>query len=205
MRGKLATAAVVAAIALSGCSIGPVDKSGLQDLTDEATSMNISETSADAVEGLEGAVEDAQDVMDDEDATREEVDEAEKGLQAAIDAAESSKSVDEFVVTGASAGPANEYGYFEMTITVRNETDDRREFLGVDIAELDASGNIINSYMSYNKNYQPTVVDPGQELSIDLTCSASDGIAGVRCTEYEYAYYDSSIYGTLSEPFVAMF
>ncbi|OUN47351.1 hypothetical protein B5G20_05130 [Collinsella sp. An7] len=193
------------AIVLSGCSTAPVDKTELQDLYDEAASMNIAYSSSESIEELEDAAGDASDLLDDEDATQDEVTEASQRLEDAIERAESDTSVDEFTVVDATMGQDDGYGYAEMSITVKNNTDDDKELTGVDVAELDADGNIINSYMSYNKNYQPTVLEPGQTMDINLTCATSDGIAGVRCTKYEYSYYGSPIIGELSEPFIKMF
>lgn len=79
-----------------------------------------------------------------------------------------------------------EYGYFEVAVNIKNISDEPITLTGVSIDELNASGNVIDSYMSYNKNAVDIYLEPGQTGSINLTESDSDGIAGIRVIEYEY-------------------
>ena len=96
--------------------------------------------------------------------------------------------------------------YWEMEVTVQNNTNEPKNFLGFQIDELDSNQNILNSYMSYNKNSCPTIVDPGQQFTIKLTEKGSDGIAGMQSN---YCVWGDSISsGTkcgYSEKFKAMF
>ena len=115
------------------------------------------------------------------------------------------KHVDEFTMVDAHIEPDDGYGYFDMVITARNETDEPKKLLGIAVSELDSKGNIINSYYSYNKNSAEAVVEPGQEASIPLTCSEEDGIAGVQCAEYEYGEFENPTKGKFSKIFKKMF
>lgn len=230
MRKPLLVAALVGTIALAGCSSASlsqgttdetrqegaqesvseddaVDKSGLEEAVSDAESVTLDSLSASTYSNLSNAYNDAKALIEDDGAKQFEVDSAQRALLSALDRAkqESESRTDEFTIVEAHAEPVDSYGYFDMVITVRNNTDEAKEFQGVDIAELDSSGNIINSYMSYNKNAVDTVVDPGQQLSISLTCSADDGIAGVRCTKYEYGPFGSQTEGKFSETFTQMF
>lgn len=188
-----------------------VDTSGLEDAIAEAQSVTLDGLSASTYSKLSTAYDDAVSVLDDDEAKQSEVNSAQRALLSALDSAknESSARTDEFTIVDAYVDKSNanelSYGFYEMVIVVQNNTDETLEFQGVDIAELDASGNIINSYMSYNKNAVDTMVDPGQQLSLSLTCALEDGIAGVRCTKYEYGPFGSSTTGVLSETFTKMF
>lgn len=229
MRRQVVAAALVGTLALVGCTSQPaettdettqqtsetsetteVDKSGLEEVLEEVESTTLEGLTLDTGVSLSEAHDEAVAVMGDDEANQAEVDSAERALISAFDRATreseeyASSSVDEFTVVDAYAEPVNSYGFFDMVIVVQNNTDSAKEFQGVDIAELDADGNIISSYMSYNKNAVDTVVDPGQQLSLRLTCSADDGIAGVRVTRYEYGPSIGSG-GELSETFTKMF
>lgn len=228
MKRQVIAAALVGTLALVGCTSQPaetaddtpvveeeakaeeVDKSRLRETLDEVESTTLEGLSLNTGTKLSDAYDEAVAVMDDDEAKQAEVDSAQRALISAFDSASceseayTSASVDEFTVVDAYAEPVNSYGFFEMVIVVQNNTDAAKEFQGVDIAELDANGNIINSYMSYNKNAVDTMVDPGQQLSLRLTCSADDGIAGVRVTRYEYGSSIGSG-GELSETFTKMF
>lgn len=229
MKKRVIAAALVGTLALAGCTSHPaetadettqqtseaaeskeVDKSGLEEIINEVESTTLEDLTLAAGTSLSSAHDEAVTVMSDDEANQAEVDSAERALISAFDRASReseeymSASVDEFTVVDAYAEPVNSYGYFDMVIVVQNNTDSAKEFQGVDIAELDANGNIINSYMSYNKNAVDTMVDPGQQLSLRLTCSADDGIAGVRVTRYEYGPSIGSG-GELSETFTKMF
>lgn len=112
--------------------------------------------------------------------------------------------VDEFLITNCSAEPVDSYGYYDVDFTVKNNSDSAKNFLGFEVQELDADGNILSSYMSYNKNYAPALVQPGQEYHITLTEAAEDGIAGFRSTKYEWGESPSDpVEGTFSTPFEA--
>lgn len=228
MRRQVIAAALVGTLALVGCNTQPaettdetpvveeeaeseeVDKSGLKETLDEVESTTLEGLSLNAGTKLSDAYDEAVAIMNDDEAKQAEVDSAQRALISAFDSASreseayTSASVDEFTVVDAYVDPVNSYGFFDMVIVVQNNTDSAKEFQGVDIAELDANGNIINSYMSYNKNAVDTVVDPGQQLSLRLTCSADDGITGVRVTRYEYGPSIGSG-GELSETFTKMF
>lgn len=187
---------------------GPeTDRSGLEDAISDAESVTLGGLSADVYSALSDAYDKAISVLENEDADQYEIDSAERSLISALDSAkrESESHTDEFTVVDAYAEPVNSYGFFDMVIVVQNNTDSAKEFQGVDIAELDANGNIVNSYMSYNKNAVDTVVEPGQQLSLHLTCAAEDGIAGVRITRYEYGPSIGQTGGALSETFTKMF
>lgn len=228
MRKEIIAAALVGTLAIVGCTSQPadaadeapvaeeeaeneeVDKSGLKETLGKVESATLEGLSLATGTKLSDAYDEAVAIMDDDEANQAKVDSAQRALMSAFDSAMreseayTSASVDEFTVVDAYAEPVNSYGFFDMVIVVQNNTDSAKEFQGVDIAELDADGNIINSYMSYNKNAVDTVVDPGQQLSLRLTCSADDGIAGVRVTRYEYGPSIGSG-GDLSETFTKMF
>ena len=228
MRRQVIAAALVGTLALVGCNSQPaetadetpaveeeaeskeVDKSALKEILDEVESTTLEGLTLATGTSLSNAHDEAVAVMGDDTANQAEVDGAVRALISAFDRASresesyAAASVDEFTVVDAYAEPVNSYGFFDMVIVVQNNTDAAKEFQGVDIAELDANGNIINSYMSYNKNAVDTMVDPGQQLSLRLTCSADDGIAGVRVTRYEYGPSIGSG-GELSETFTKMF
>lgn len=229
MRRQLVAAALVGTLALVGCTSQPadtadetpqqtsgasetteVDKSGLEEVLEEVESTTLEGLTLDTGTSLSEAHDEAVAVMGDDEANQAEVDSAERALISAFDRATreseeyASSSVDEFTIADAYAEPVNSYGFFDMVIVVQNNTDSVKEFQGVDIAELDADGNIINSYMSYNKNAVDVMVEPGQQFSLRLTCSADDGIAGVRVTRYEYGP-SIGTGGELSEAFTKMF
>lgn len=185
-----------------------VDKSGLEEAVDEAESVTIDKLSSSTYEKLSNAYDEAKAVLEDDDAKQYEVDAKQRALLSALDSAEaeSESHTDEFTIVDAYLdNSALSYGYFDIVLVVQNNTDETLEFQGVDVAELDADGNILDSYMSYNKNAVDTMVDPGQQLSVQLTCSVDDGIAGVRCTEYEYGLFSSLTTGVFSETFTKMF
>lgn len=113
---------------------------------------------------------------------------------------------DVFTIVSAQRGRDLGYGYWELDVTVRNNSDEAKNFLGFHIDELDASGNIINSYMSYNKNSMPTVVEPGQTLTITLTEAEEDGIAGMQSRYCEWGEdISTAVESEYSEPFKTMF
>lgn len=206
----LRPAAVGAALVLSlaACGAEPTDFSELESLLYRTSILNVAGYTEESVANLQSVYDEAYYLADDEEATQEQVDKAVADLQQAIDGLEEPEvTTDEFTIVEAHAEPVNEYGYFEMIVTVVNNTDSEKNFLGVDIQELDANGNIINSYMSYNKNAVDTIVQPGQQLSIPLTCAASDGIAGVSSNGYEYGDFFSgnTTSGKFSAPFKQMF
>jgi len=114
--------------------------------------------------------------------------------------------VDEFTITDVTKGEANSYGYYDLDVTVQNNTDEAKNFLGFSVNELDANGNILKSYMSYNKNAAYTVVEPGQQYHIKLTEAVADGIAGFQSRGYEYGdSINSSTKGSFSTPCKVMF
>lgn len=116
--------------------------------------------------------------------------------------------VDEFAVVEAHAEQSEidkQYGYFELVITAKNNTDQPLRLQGIKLSELDAGGNIINSYSSENKNAVDALVEPGQQISIPLTCREEDDIAGIQCTGYTYKTSDETIEGSFSEIFKQMF
>lgn len=113
---------------------------------------------------------------------------------------------DVFSIVSAQRGRSLGYGYWELDVTVRNNSDEAKNFLGFHIDELDASGNIINSYMSYNKNASYTVVEPNQTYTITLTEAEDDGIAGMQSRYCEWGNdLSTAVKSEYSEPFKTMF
>ena len=112
---------------------------------------------------------------------------------------------DVFTIVNVNRGNNDEYGYWEMSVTVKNNSDQAEQFLGFHIDELDNNGNIIASYMSYNKNASYTVVEPGQEYTIDLTESIDDGVCGMQSRYCEYGEEDDPTRSDYSTPFKQMF
>jgi hypothetical protein len=104
---------------------------------------------------------------------------------------------DVFTIVSATHAKDLGYGYWEMHVTVQNNSDSAKNFLGFQIDELDADGNIIKSYMSYNKNAAYAVVEPGQTYTIPLTEAVADGIAGMQSRYCEWG--DSPSSATKSE------
>lgn len=104
---------------------------------------------------------------------------------------------DVFTIVSATKSNSLGYGFWELKVTVKNNTDTAKQFLGFQIDELDASGNIIDSYMSYNKNASYAVVEPGQQYTISLTEAEEDGIAGMQSRYCEWG--DDSSDSTKSE------
>ena len=124
--------------------------------------------------------------------------------------AESSNSsnnhIDDFTIVNVVRGEDNSYGYWDLEVTVQNNTDEEKNFLGFQIDELDANGNIINSYMSYNKNASETIVEPGQQYTIKLTEKTDDGIAGMQSRYCEWGEFKGNrIKCEYSEKFKVMF
>lgn len=97
--------------------------------------------------------------------------------------------VDDFTIVNVEREEDNGYGYWEMKVTVQNNTDEEKNFLGFQIDELNADGNIINSYMSYNKNASDAIVEPGQQYTISLTEKSDDGIAGMQSRYCEWGEF----------------
>lgn len=116
------------------------------------------------------------------------------------------KPKDVFTIVSAAHAKDLGYGFWRMDVTVQNNSDSAKKFLGFQIDELDAEGNIINSYMSYNKNASYSVVEPGQKFTIQLTEADSDNIAGMQSRYCVWG--DSPASGTQSDystPFKQMF
>ena len=113
---------------------------------------------------------------------------------------------DDFTIVNVVRGEDNSYGYWDLEVTVQNNTDEEKNFLGFQIDELDADGNIINSYMSYNKNACETIVEPGQQYTIKLTEKTDDGIAGMQSRYCEWGEFKGDrIKCEYSEKFKVMF
>lgn len=112
---------------------------------------------------------------------------------------------DIFTISGVERGADDDYGYWEMYVTVVNNSKEPQQFLGFHIDELDAAGNIIDSYMSYNKNAAYTVVEPGQSYTIDLTEAVDDNIAGMQSRYCEYGDEDDPMHSDYSTPYKQMF
>ena len=113
---------------------------------------------------------------------------------------------DVFTIVSAEKTGELGYGYWELGVTVRNNSDEPKNFLGFQIDELDAGGNIINSYMSYNKNSMPTIVEPGQQLTIPLTEAHDDNIAGMQSRYCEWGDdFSTATKCEYSQPFKVMF
>lgn len=113
---------------------------------------------------------------------------------------------DVFTIANAQKTKELGYGFWELGVTVQNNSDAAKNFLGFQIDELDAEGNIINSYMSYNKNSMPTVVEPGQQLTIPLTEAYEDNIAGIQSRYCEWGDdISTATRSDYSQPFKVMF
>lgn len=113
---------------------------------------------------------------------------------------------DAFTIVGAKRTKTLGQDFWELGVTVRNNTDEPKQFLGFRMDELDAEGNIIDSYMSYQKNSMPTVVEPGQTLTIPLTMANEDGVAGMQSRYCEWGEDRSSaVKSEYSETFRTMF
>ena len=113
---------------------------------------------------------------------------------------------DVFTIVSAEKTKELGYGYWELGVTVRNNSDEPKNFLGFQIDELDTDGNIINSYMSYNKNSMPTIVEPGQQLTISLTEAHDDNIAGMQSRYCEWGEdFTTATQSEYSQPFKTMF
>ena len=125
--------------------------------------------------------------------------------QTATKAKKDNNPKDVFTIVGVERGEDDEYGYWEMNVTVKNNSNEAQNFLGFQVDELDADGNIINSYMSYNKNASYTVVEPGQSYTIDLTEAVKDNIAGMQSRYCEYGEEDDPIRSDYSTPYKQMF
>lgn len=112
------------------------------------------------------------------------------------------KSSGEFSMVGIEATPLTQ-GYYEVSFTLRNDSDETLDLAGFDVLELDADGNILDSYKSYNKNAVDIPVEPGQEASIPLTFSEDDNISGFKSTKYYTKSDSGKEEGTFNEPFQA--
>lgn len=133
-------------------------------------------------------------------------DEYQPFLETAMKQDRKGEHIDEFTIVNVNRGADDESGYWEMEVTVRNNTDETKTFLGFQVIELDADGNIIDSYMSYNKNYMPVPVEPGQELTISLTEHSGDGMVGFKSTMYVWSNENGvEVEGTFSEPYTTTF
>lgn len=108
---------------------------------------------------------------------------------------------DEFIVVDCEVEELSQ-GFYDVIVTVENNTDETKSFYGVSITDLDKDGNIIDSYMSYNKNAIEEDLKPGQELSISLTYSEDDEVDSIKCDSYEYIDGDTLVQGVISEPFI---
>ena len=51
---------------------------------------------------------------------------------------------------------------------------------GFDVELLDANGDILDSYMSYNQNAVEANVLPGQTLSVELSTDNASEVAGIQ-------------------------
>lgn len=128
-----------------------------------------------------------------------------EGAQESEEAGGNAEPKDVFTISSVERGADDEYGYWEMYVTVVNNSKEAQQFLGFHIDELDAGGNIIDSYMSYNKNAAYTVVEPGQSYTIDLTEAIDDNIAGMQSRYCEYGDEDDPTRSDYSAPYKQMF
>lgn len=112
---------------------------------------------------------------------------------------------DVFTISGVERGEDDDYGYWEMYVTVVNNSKEPQQFLGFQIDELDMNGNIIDSYMSYNKNAAYTTVEPGQSYTIDLTEAVDDNVVGMQSRYCEYGDEDDPTRSDYSTPYKQMF
>ena len=116
------------------------------------------------------------------------------------------KPKDVFTIVSAKHAADLGCGFWRMDVTVQNNSDEAKKFLGFQIDELDAEGNIIDSYMSYNKNASYAVVKPGQKYTIELTEANEDNIAGMQSSYCEWGDdLSSSTESYYSKPFKQMF
>ena len=113
---------------------------------------------------------------------------------------------DVFTIVSATRAKELGYGFWQMDVTVKNNSNEAKQFLGFQIDELNADGNIISSYMSYNKNANYAVVEPGQTYTIELTEAIEDNIAGMQSRYCEWGDSPSTaIKSEYSTPFKQMF
>ncbi|WP_350453833.1 hypothetical protein, partial [Slackia heliotrinireducens] len=120
--------------------------------------------------------------------------------------ASANNHTDDFTIVNVVRGEDDGYGYWDLEVTVQNNTDEEKNFLGFQIDELDANGNILNSYMSYNKNACETIVEPGQQFTIALTEETDDGIAGMQSRYCEWGDFSGEVVECeYSEKFKVMF
>lgn len=109
----------------------------------------------------------------------------------------------DFTIVDITAVTTDDTEYFDVEVTVQNNTDEAKNFLGFEMVELDADGNITDSYMSYNKNSCETVVEPGQQFTITLGEPTS--VAGMQSSYCEWGEFSSPVKCEFAEPYKVMF
>ena len=113
---------------------------------------------------------------------------------------------DVFIIASAVRAKESSYGFWQMDVTVKNNSDGPKQFPGFQIDELDANGKIISSYMSYNKNASYAVVESEQTCTIELTEAIEDNIAGMQSHYREWGDSPATaIKSEYSTPFKQMF
>lgn len=84
------------------------------------------------------------------------------------------------IVTQTVSGPEN--GFWHTVFTVKNNTEEPINTVSLVINELDTSGNIIGTIYPQD----PSLVQPGQTISLKGFHKNTNGIASVRATEVIY-------------------
>lgn len=78
------------------------------------------------------------------------------------------------------------YGYYISTCKVKNNTNKKMIFQGINIYELDNNGDILDSWESYNQNAVDAELEPGQSISFDTMYEINSGIEQIKSTSYSY-------------------
>lgn len=145
------------------------------------------------------------------DSERHDAEDAVQEQQPAQEQSQQEESADKpaFSMVGVkmerTESPYSGVGY-NATFTLRNDGAEEQTLLGFNVVELNAAGNVISSYQSFNKNAVQTPVEPGQEASVTLYYTEADGqkIAGYRVDRVYIGDYKNIEATKLAEPFKQM-
>lgn len=85
----------------------------------------------------------------------------------------------------------SEYGYINTKFKIKNISDQELTFEGIAIRELDANGDILDTWNSYNQNAVEADLEPGQSVYLELSHDEGE-VKSVEITGYTYDTEDET-------------
>lgn len=78
------------------------------------------------------------------------------------------------------------YGFYYVTYTIQNVSDETLVFRGISIKEFDSDNTVLNDYYSYNQREIATEMESKQKLKVKLSFSYNDNIAKIESSKYVF-------------------